>query len=160
MVYHLHGRKGRFDLQRLSRVMGADCGKFLGPPVRVEALESGSWFNIDQSGHGFVIEVLAGSQVLVYWFSYDKEGNQAWFFGTGSIVGDELVIADTFQTRGPVFGPDFDPADVELIPWGEMRFDLSCLTGSVTYDGTAAGFGAASLDLSRLTHLAGLGCEV
>jgi len=159
MVYHLPGLKGRFNLQRLSRVMGADCGGFLGPPVREEMFDSGSWFNVNQSGHGFTIEVLTGGQVLVYWFSYDMEGNQAWFFGTGAIEGEELVIAETFQTRGPVFGPDFNPDDLVLIPWGELRFDLSCLTGSVSYDGTAAGFGAANIDLNRLTHLESLGCE-
>jgi hypothetical protein len=158
MVYNLPGRKGRFTLQRLSRVMGARCDAFLGPPIREEAVESGSWYNFDQSGHGFTIEVLTDGRVLVYWFAYDFEGNQAWFFGTGTIAGDELIIAETFQTAGPVFGPDFNPDDLDLIPWGELRFDLSCNAGSVTYDGTPAGYGTATLALTRLSFLAGLDC--
>jgi hypothetical protein len=158
MVYNLPGRKGRFSLQRLSRVMGARCDGFLGPPIREEAVESGSWYNFDQSGHGFTIELLTDGRVLVYWFAYDFEGNQAWFFGTGTIAGDELVIAETFQTAGPVFGPDFNPDDLDLIPWGELRFSLSCNEGSVTYDGTPAGYGTATLALTRLSYLAGLEC--
>lgn len=159
MVYHLPNRKGRFNLVRLSRVMGANCGRFLGPPIREEAIESGSWYNLDQSGHGFTIEVLADGRVLVYWFSYDFAGNQAWFFGTGTIEAGELVITETFQTAGPTFGPDFNPGDLVLIPWGELRFDLSCSSGSVTYNGTAAGYGMATLGLNRLTFLEGLGCQ-
>jgi hypothetical protein len=158
MVYQFSDRKGRFNLQRLSRVMGADCGAFLGPPVVEQAIKSGSWFNVDQSGHGFTVEVLSGGEVLVYWFTYDLVGNQAWFFGSGTIEGSELVIADTFQTSGPSFGPGFDPDDLVLTPWGEMRFDLACNGGIVRYDGTQAGFGSATLALDRLTTLAGLAC--
>lgn len=159
MVYHLPGRKGRFELQRLSRVMGADCGEYLGPPVREEAVESGSWYNLEQDGHGFVIEVLAEGQVMVYWFTYDQAGNQAWFLGVGGIENAELVISEVFRTRGPEFGPGFDPVDLELIPWGTLRFNLSCSTGSVSYDGTPAGFGAATIELQHLTWLEGLSCE-
>jgi hypothetical protein len=158
MVYQLPGRKGRFNLQRLSRVMGADCGDFAGPPASEEVTHSGSWFNQNQSGHGFTIEVLADGQVLVYWFTYDQNGNQAWFFGIGVIEDGELVISETLQTRGPTFGPDFDPDDLEAIPWGEMRFNLDCNSGTMSYDGSAAGFGAGSLELSRLSALDGLDC--
>jgi hypothetical protein len=158
MVYELPGRKGRFNLKRLSRVMGANCGLYLGPPERPENIQSGSWYNPGQDGHGFVIEVLSDGQVLVYWFTYDLEGNQAWFLGIGDIEQGDLVISEVFRTRGPVFGPDFDPADLELIPWGELRFSLSCETGSVIYDGTPAGFGADTIELERLSTLAGLSC--
>ncbi len=159
MVYHLPSGKGRFNLQRLSRVMGADCGDFIGQPVTDEATESGSWFNLEQDGHGFTVEVLEDGQVLAYWFTYDLEGNQAWFFGVGNIEEGELVIAETLQTRGPKFGPEFDPSDLEVIPWGEMRFTLECDAGSFAYDGTPADFGAASFDLNRLSTLAGLPCK-
>ena len=159
MVYHLNGRKGRFDLKRLSRVMGADCSDFTGPPPTTEQTESGSWFNLDQDGHGFTIEVLEDGRVVAYWFTYDQAGNQAWFFGEGTIEDGELVIADTFQTRGPSFGSEYDPADLEFIEWGEIRINLNCNAGSVEYDGTPAGFGAASFDLSRLSSLEGLACN-
>lgn len=159
LVYQLPGRKGRFELQRLSRVMGANCGVYLGPPVQAGAVASGSWYNSEQDGHGFVVEVLAEGRVLVYWFAYDLAGNQAWFVGVGDIEQGEFVMTEVFQTRGPVFGPDFDPADLELIPWGSLRLELSCTTGSVTYDGTLAGFGAGTIALQRLSSIEGLACE-
>jgi hypothetical protein len=158
MAYELPGRKGRFELRRLSRVMGANCGGFLGPPERPEEIQSGSWYNPDQDGHGFIIQVLADSRVLVYWFTYDPSGNQVWFLGVGDIEAGDLVISEVFQTRGPVFGPDFNPDDLELIPWGEMRFNLSCSSGSMSYDGTLAGYGEGNIDLERLSSLEGLAC--
>ena len=159
MVYQVGNRKGRFNLRRLSGVMGLTCGDFLGPPVRAEAVQSGSWYNPFQSGHGFAIEVLIDSRVLVYWFTYDKEGNQAWFFGTGEIVGEELVITETFSTRGPSFGPDFNPDDLELIPWGELRFDLRCINGKMSYNSVQEEFGSGLIHLKRLTSLADLPCQ-
>ncbi len=159
MVYQLPGRKGRFKLERLSRVMGANCGDFLGPPPTPEASESGSWYNPSQDGHGFVIEVLLNGDVLAYWYTYDQNGNQAWVFGVGVIENGELVIPEAFRTRGPAFGPDFNPDDLELIPWGEMRFDLSCNAGEMSYNSTVAEFGADNIDLERLTALAGLACD-
>jgi len=125
----------------------------------VSRFSCGSWFNSNQSGHGFTLEVLVDSQVLVYWFTYDAEGNQAWIFGVGVIDGNELVISEALRTRGPIFGLGYNPTDLELIPWGQLRFDLSCLPGSVSYDGTTGGFGAANLELSRLSILDGLTCE-
>lgn len=158
MVYRFPGRKGRFKLQRLSLVMGADCGESTGTGVTGEAIQSGSWFNPQQDGHGFTVEVLADGRVLVYWFAYDQSGKQAWFFGVGAIEDGELVVADTLRTSGPKFGPDFNPDDLVTTHWGEMRFSLGCNSGMIDYDGTPSGFGAASIDLMRLSSLAGLGC--
>ena len=158
MVYTIDGRKGRFNLQRLSTILGVECG---GEPdsVPTVATRSGSWFTASQSGHGFVVEVLDNGQALVYWFTYDLEGNQAWFFGIGTVDGDALTISETFATSGPRFGPDFNPDDLELIDWGTLEFSLGCTGGGVNYNGSLAGYPAASLPLSRLSVLAGLSCN-
>ena len=158
MVYNIDGRKGRLELQRLSTLLGVECGGAAGS-VPDEATRSGSWFTASQSGHGFVIEVLDNGQALVYWFTYDLEGNQAWFFGVGTVNGDDLLLTEVFSTLGPVFGPDFDPAALQLVPWGSLQFNLGCEAGGVNYDGRTGGFPNASLPLSRLSTLAGLSCE-
>jgi hypothetical protein len=157
MEYTIDGRKGRLDLQRLSTLMGVECGG-ASDPVPTEATRSGSWFTASQSGHGFVIEVLDNGQALVYWFTYDLEGNQAWFFGIGTVNGDNLLLTEVFSTSGPVFGPDFDPLALELVPWGSLQFSMGCEDGGVNYDGRLGGYPNASLPLSRLSTLAGLSC--
>jgi len=57
--------------------------------------------------------------------------------------GDTLTISETLATRGPKFGPDFNPDDLELIDRGTMEFNLSCTSGSVNYNGSQAGCLAA-----------------
>jgi hypothetical protein len=152
-------RQGRMNLQRLSRVMGFDCGRLAVPPVRPEMVLSGSWYDPSHSGEGYVLEVLSNSDALVYWFSYDAEGNRRWFFGTGEIVGDKLVFDEMFTTRGGVFGPGLDPDAVELQPWGSLELELSCDEGVARFDSSEEGFPAGTLDLDRVTFLEGLNCD-
>jgi len=85
-------RHGRMNLQRLSRVMGIDCGMVSLPPEIDAGQLSGSWFDPTHSGEGYVLEVLIDQRVLVYWFSYDTQGNRRWFFGTGEIQDNTLVF--------------------------------------------------------------------
>jgi hypothetical protein len=63
------------------------------------------------------------------------------------------------RVRGPRFGPDFDPADVELEAWGSLslRFD-DCRSGLAQWT-AAAPFGSGERALTRLAGIAGLPCE-
>ncbi len=108
-----------------------------------------------------MIEVLPGGVAVIYWFSYDGDGNQAWFVGVGTIDGKTITVDEVFVPRGTVFGPNFDPDDVELVPWGSMEFTIdSCNTGTMSYVSSKGGeFGSGSLNLERITALAGLGCN-
>ncbi len=118
---------------------------------------SGSWYNRDQSGHGFVLEVLQGSKLNVYWYAYNLDGNQAWILGVGDIDGDQATVP-VYITRGGRFGPDFDPETVErILDWGILSFEFdSCNSGTVTYD---VENGSGVLRIERLTAPAGLVCQ-
>jgi hypothetical protein len=146
------------NLQRLSRVMGMECGKPLLPPEIEEGRLSGSWFDPAHSGEGYVLEVLSDRRVLVYWFSYDSQGKRRWFFGSGEISDGRLLFEDMFTTQGGIFGPGFDPAAVKVKPWGSLELDLGCQAGTATFSPTEPGFPGGSLDLKRLTFLDGLNC--
>jgi len=152
-------RHGRMNLQRLSRVMGIDCGKLLLPPEVPQGRLSGSWYDPAHSGEGYVLEVLIDRRILVYWFSFDSQGNRRWFFGTGEINEDKLLFEEMFTTHGGIFGPGFDPANVELRPWGSLELSLDCESGTASFAPTEEGFPAGSLNLTRLTFLDGLNCE-
>lgn len=152
-------RHGRMNLQRLSRVMGIDCGKPLLAPVIPEGRLSGSWYDPAHSGEGYVLEVLSDRRVLVYWFSYDSLGNRRWFFGTGEISQGRLLFDEMFTTHGGIFGPGFDPAKVETTAWGKLELDLDCANGTADFSPTEVGFPSGSLNLTRLTILDGLSCE-
>jgi hypothetical protein len=151
-------RQGRMDLTRLSRVMGIDCGPPLGAPVLEVSTRAGSWYDPTHSGEGYALEILVGGRALVYWFSFDPEGQRRWFFGTGDIAGQTLIFDEMLTTAGGVFGDAFDPAAVVVSPWGSLELDLGCKAGTAEFEPTEEGFAAGTLDLERLTTLSGLQC--
>ena len=149
---------GRLELQRLSRLMGVDCGNHMLPPERPEGQLSGSWFDPEHDGEGYVLEVLVDGRVLVFWFTYDLNGNRRWFFNTGEIRGSQLVFDELMTTRGGVFGKDFNPEVVEFIPWGSLELEIDCTGGEARYSSSEEGFGSGILKLQRLSSIKGLGC--
>jgi hypothetical protein len=152
-------RQGRMNLQRLSRIMGIDCGMPALPPESEAGLLSGSWYDPSHSGEGYVLEVLIDQRVLVYWFSYDQQGNRRWFFGTGEIQGEKIVFNELLTTKGGIFGPEFDPGEVELSPWGSLELELKCTEGTARFISSEQGFPAGMLELDRLSLLYGLSCD-
>jgi len=90
---------------------------------------SGSWYNPDQSGHGFSMEfdlLPNGSgltQGVIYWYTYDNQGNPIFLAGTGIANAYELEI----QFESPVgmkYGV-FDPDSVVREDGGTARFDFT-----------------------------------
>ena len=158
MSYQIGSSHGRLQLSRITRLMGIDCGNTQLPPVREEALLSGSWFDPSHDGEGYIIEVLVDSRVVVFWFSYDPEGRRRWFFSTGEIRDGILVFDDMLTSSGGIFGPEFDPDLVEFKPWGSLELDLNCSSGTATYSSSEAGFGAGTLNVTRLTNIDQLNC--
>ena len=152
-------RQGRMNLNRLSDLMGLGCGATQPQAERPEGQFSGSWYDPAHNGEGYVLEVLADSRAVVYWFSYDAEGNRRWFFGLGGIEDGKLVFQDMQTSTGARFGDAFDPADVSRKPWGSLELDLQCSGGKATFAPTEEGFPAGELNLVRLTMIDGLECD-
>ena len=146
------------NLTRITRLMGLECGMPMGPPEIPEGQLSGSWYDPTHSGEGYVLEVLIDQQVLVYWFSFDPQGNRRWFFGIGEIQGDKIIFNEMSTTSGGIFGEDFDPESVEVEPWGSLELELECDSGGARFAPTEEGFPAGTLDLTRITFLEGLSC--
>ena len=158
MSYQIGAQHGRMQIVRITRLMGLDCGTPPLAPIREEALLSGSWFDPTHAGEGYILEVLEDSRLVVYWFSYDPEGNRRWFFGLGEIRDGKLVFDNMLTASGGIFGPDFDPLTVELKPWGSLEMDLTCEGGTSTYSSIEEGFGSGMLNVTRLTNIDGLPC--
>jgi len=136
------------------------------PDIEVESVArhkySGSWFDPEREGEGFIVEVLDrpgpegnGHEVVVFWFTYDHAGNQVWMVGTGALTGQKADVEFEI-TRGAVFGEAFDAEDVVREHWGsmEIRF-LNCGNAHAQYAGE---FGSGQIDLGRLSNIEGLGC--
>jgi hypothetical protein len=129
--------------------------------TEIDGSMSGSWYDPDHDGEGWLIEILPGGIAVIYWFSYDPvDPIQAWFVGVGEIDGKTITVEDVRIPLGTVFGPSFDPLDVMLVPWGSFEFVFDgCNSGTMSYSSGKGGeFGSGSLDVERITGLAGLTC--
>lgn len=128
-----------------------------GAAANIGAGYTGTWYDPAQSGHGIFIEILPGNLLLAYWFTFNPQGQQAWFGGVGSIVGNTAAVP-VVQTQGGRFVPNFDPAQVTNPPWGTLNFTFTdCQNARVDF-ASSVGFGNGSMTLKRLTTPAGVTC--
>ena len=115
---------------------------------------SGSWYNPEQAGHGFVLQVLAldsGSQLLAYWFVW-RDGLPVWVFGLGSLEGN-MAGMTLYINSGADFPPNFNAEDIVSEEWGTALFEFeSDSTAMVTWESSY--FNDGSLSLQRLTRIA------
>jgi hypothetical protein len=124
---------------------------------------SGSWYAPERNGEGFTMQILENGKAHALWFTYPPAGSnarQAWIYASDGIVdGDTIRFPSAYTTRGPRFGPQFDPNAVQLIPWGTIEFRFTgCNSGQVSYSGPAA-WGSGGYDVTRLTALSELECS-
>lgn len=123
---------------------------------------SGSWYSPDRNGEGFTLQVLDNGTAHALWFTYPPAGStaqQAWIYASGGVVqGDTIRFGNAYTTRGPRFGPQYDPSAVQIIPWGTIEFRFTgCNSGQLTYAGPSA-WGSGGYALTRLTALSELEC--
>lgn len=122
----------------------------------ISSAQTAHWYNPDRSGEGLVLEILSSDSALVYWFTYDEDGDQRWLIDVGDIEGDEIVFPALTVTNGDRFGPDFDPDDVEQEVVGNavLRFD-DCNSGQWSFDAYGQ---SASYEVVPLTETMAVNC--
>lgn len=123
---------------------------------------SGSWFDPARSGEGVIVQFLPDGSANAFWFTYPPAGEagaQAWMVGQGGVVdGDTLRFDTVYRPLGARFGEQFDPADVDLVPWGTMEMQFAdCGNATLRYAGPPA-FGAGEQTLVRLTEIDEVDC--
>lgn len=127
-------------------------------PAAIGRPHTGTWYDPAQNGHGLFLEVLPDNLLVAYWFTFDREGRQAWFGGVGAIDGRRARVPVN-RAAGGRFIPDFDASQVSFPALGhlDLEFD-SCREGRVEFD-LGQGFGRGSMRLQRLTVPLGAECE-
>jgi hypothetical protein len=153
--YLVDGAGGHQSLSRLTQLQGHRCG---GSDTPTSPEVSGSWYDPAYDGQGFVVEQLDAETAVVYWFTYDSEGQQAWMVATGAVEDDGIHFSDVARPLGGSFGRSFDPGMVRNEPWGEMHLQLECSGGTAGYTPAAEGFTAGSQSLIPLARLRRSAC--
>lgn len=115
---------------------------------------SGTWYNPQRDGEGFMIDVANAGHIVISFYTYDKSGQQMWLIGTGDVDGSVAVI-DFYVTDGGIYGDDFVSESIDTIFWGTGIFTFSeCATGVADImpdDAFAAEFEEFSTNITRLT---------
>lgn len=118
---------------------------------------TGSWYNPDRVGEGFHLQILNNETAVMQWFSFSPDGDKKWFVASGGLISylnaSTAVIEfnDVADTRGGLFGADFNPDDVVIERWGNVRFQLACDGGQMSYISERPEYGSGGYALVRLT---------
>ncbi|MEM1412424.1 MAG: CRTAC1 family protein [Pseudomonadota bacterium] len=131
------------------------------PPLTIQPGMTSAWYDLDRNGEGFLLEVLPGGAAVVYWFTYDREGNQDWYIAVGEVKGRRILFPELLRVSGGEFGPGFDPDNVSRAVVGTAAFtwtdcDSGFMDWTLTPGLSSRGFGRQTL--SRLTRAGGLNC--
>jgi hypothetical protein len=125
---------------------------------------SGSWYNPDLDGMGWVVEVVSNpagaDQFVVYFYGYEN-GEQLWLIGAGPGIEGNTATVDVIRTSGTGWGSDFNKDDVVREVVGSMSFEFSdCDSASVEFTPGDTSLSAFSTDIVRLTNIAGRDCQL
>ena len=123
---------------------------------------SGTYVVDGLSNQGFFVTVDArddGSLFLFFaWFTFDNEGFPLWIVGVEDVASASSSVTMAVQAfQGPRF-LDFSNIPATAIPLGTMTFtQRSCQVIDVDYD--LGGNGVGTMELNRLTSIAGATCQ-
>ena len=111
---------GELNVERLTIPTIPEEDAYLNADLKLDACVTGSYYDPERSGEGIQITALGNpSTHLSYnWYTYwgDK---QFWLTGQGDFNQDTIESL-AYYTTGVNFTPDFNPDDLEIVPWGEV----------------------------------------
>jgi len=118
--------------------------------VTVDASFSGNWYNPGNDGHGFLIEALSlpGTPFYVTWYVF-QGGQPVFLQGVASAVGNTLTV-DMTTAKSTAF--PVGAGGTTSTAWGKLKLSFTdANTGQAEWTPTAAGYGAGTFNLRRLT---------
>jgi len=128
--------------------------------TRIPVGFSGAWYNPATNGQGWFVEVLSDESALVYFFTYDANGNQAWNLAVGYLDGNRIVVPNSQTGKGTFFGTQFDTKDVVRESFVDVVLEYEdCKSGMAKYK-TTDGEHSGSMPIERITTLDGKECKV
>ncbi|MEO8801782.1 MAG: hypothetical protein ABI375_00325, partial [Rudaea sp.] len=122
---------------------------------------SGNWYDPQQAGQGFQLEMANDNIMVAIWFVYTPDGSgQNWIYAQGTYdkTSNSVTLPAVLLTHAK-FPPNFFPGDVQHTDWGTLTFSFAdCDHGSVTWNSPLPGYGVGSMQLTRLTQISGTTC--
>jgi len=131
------------------------------PSIGIDGYLSGNWYNPQQAGHGFQLEMATNNVMVAIWFVYAPDGSgQNWIYAQGPYdKASNTVTLPAIMLTHAKFPPNFVESDVQRTEWGTLTFSFTdCNNGVVTWNSPLQGYGVGSLPITRLTQIAGTTC--
>jgi peptidyl-prolyl cis-trans isomerase A (cyclophilin A) len=131
----------------------------------VMAVHSGSWFDPQNPGVGFNLEVTNQNvaddrpTLVLYWYDF-SQGEPLWLTGSaGFDWGDDEVTVELLAVPTPNVAADFQsPPAGAFQPRGTITINFNdCATGRFSYD--LPEFGSGEIDVLRLSVPDRINCE-
>ena len=119
---------------------------------------TGFWYNAQQSGQGFDIQVPGNGNILAVWYVFDGSGNNLWLIAQGTYSGGTATL-DVTSTTGGRFPPAFDASKIVRGKWGTLTLSFTdCNTGNAAWVPLVPGYVSGSMPITRLSGVGGLAC--
>lgn len=156
-----HGGKTLLQDLNANRRLVLSAQEATEAPLVIQAGMTAAWYDSERTGEGFLIEILPNDGAVMYWFTYDRDGNQDWYIAAGTVQGRRLVFPELLRVSGGEFGPGFDPDAVTTEVVGTAAFIFNdCDSGAMDWTLkpglSETGFGRQQL--TRLTRPTTLDC--
>jgi hypothetical protein len=130
--------------------------------VLADGQATAQWYNPERNGEGFFVEIfVVGNDdwISIAMFTFDENGEQMWLTGAAELnSGQTFITIPVNRFDGPVWGPDYDMGDLNIIPFGEISVSFpTCDTGmfQVITDGELTNGNYSTI---RLTDIKGIDC--
>ncbi len=143
------------SLQQVAGITGIECG----PQTKILANGlSGSWYEPARKGEGFSIYTIgdADQTAIIYWYTYDQQGNPVFYSGQGPVAGSRVEINALMRYSGGGFfqgAASPQTAGSMVVEWN------GCAVADLNYDLSAIGLGSGSYTLTQLTRIKETDCQ-
>ena len=120
---------------------------------------TGNYFQPDgRDGEGFSLNMLGAGAALLYWATYDDEGEPLWLFGSGRADGRVLRIPDLYTTGSTDSQLDIQRVGQASLVFTADREQPECRQALLRFSADGEAFGAMDgRELSALDEQAGCG---
>lgn len=153
-ITNAEGEEGTIDIGEFSTDGPITIGAG-GPSDNIESEEiPGSYYNSNRDGEGCQLTREGDEVTFILTCYFYKDGEQFWLIGSGTLVGEQIIVANMTITSGADFGPDFDSSDVVRDTWGAAFLTWGdCNNLELELMPVLQGFEQVTLELTRVVPI-------
>ncbi len=102
----------------------------------------------------------ASAPVFLTWYTFAANGERLWVIASGAMNGSSAIL-NAREVVGGAFPPAFDPARVQVLPWGSFELAFNACDGIRIrwLPDSRTGLPAGEMNAVRSSDPLGGGCD-